>query len=124
MQAFTFGQSKARMIDPSDVNQKVTFKDIAGVKEAKEELKEIVDFLKNPKKFLDIGARIPKGVLLMGAPGTGKNFAGQGGSRRGWRAVLPSFRLGVRGNVCRCWGFTRKGPIYDGQESGPGHYFH
>ena len=74
MQAFTFGQSKARMIDPSDVNQKVTFKDIAGVKEAKEELKEIVDFLKNPKKFLDIGARIPKGVLLMGAPGTGKTL--------------------------------------------------
>ncbi|MEK7593675.1 MAG: ATP-dependent zinc metalloprotease FtsH [Patescibacteria group bacterium] len=74
MQAFTFGQSKARMIDPSDVNQKVTFKNIAGVKEAKEELKEIVDFLKNPKKFLDIGARIPKGVLLMGAPGTGKTL--------------------------------------------------
>ncbi|MBX4216132.1 AAA family ATPase, partial [Candidatus Parcubacteria bacterium] len=52
----------------------MTFKDIAGVKEAKEELTEIVDFLKNPKKFLDIGARIPKGVLLMGAPGTGKTL--------------------------------------------------
>ena len=74
MQAFSFGQSKARMIDPDDKSQKVTFKDVAGVKEAKEELKEIVDFLKNPKKFLDIGARIPKGVLLMGAPGTGKTL--------------------------------------------------
>lgn len=74
MQAFSFGQSKARVIDPSDKNQRVTFKDVAGVKEAKEELKEIVDFLKNPKKFLDIGARIPKGVLLMGAPGTGKTL--------------------------------------------------
>ncbi len=74
MQAFSFGQSKARVIDPEDINQKVTFKDIAGIKEAKEELKEIVDFLKNPKKFLDIGARIPKGVLLMGAPGTGKTL--------------------------------------------------
>lgn len=74
MQAFSFGQSKARMIDPKDGAQKVTFKDVAGVKEAKEELKEIVDFLKNPKKFLDIGARIPKGVLLMGAPGTGKTL--------------------------------------------------
>lgn len=74
MQAFTFGQSKARMTDPSDPNNKVTFKDIAGAKEAKEELKEIVDFLKNPKKFLDIGARIPKGVLLTGAPGTGKTL--------------------------------------------------
>ena len=74
MQAFTFGQSRARIVDPNDQGQKVTFKDVAGVKEAKEELKEIVDFLKNPKKFIDIGARIPKGVLLMGAPGTGKTL--------------------------------------------------
>ncbi|MEK7069366.1 MAG: hypothetical protein AAB945_01060, partial [Patescibacteria group bacterium] len=71
MQAFTFGQSKARITDPNDKNNKVTFKDVAGCKEAKEELKEIVDFLKSPKKFLDIGARIPKGVILTGAPGTG-----------------------------------------------------
>ena len=74
MQAFSFGQSRARVIDPDDANQKVTFKDVAGVKEAKEELLEIVDFLKNPKKFIDIGARIPKGVLMMGAPGTGKTL--------------------------------------------------
>lgn len=74
MQAFTFGQSRARMTDPKDTNNRVTFKDIAGAKEAKEELKEIVDFLRNPKKFLDIGARIPKGVLLTGSPGTGKTL--------------------------------------------------
>lgn len=74
MQAFTFGQSKARITDPNDKNNKVTFKDVAGAKEAKEELKEIVDFLKSPKKFLDIGARIPKGVILTGAPGTGKTL--------------------------------------------------
>ncbi len=74
MQALTFGQSKARMIDPNDKNQRVTFKDVAGAKEAKEELTEIVDFLRNPRKFLDIGARIPKGILLMGAPGTGKTL--------------------------------------------------
>lgn len=74
MQAFTFGQSKARIIDPNDKKQRVTFKDVAGVKEAKEELMEIVDFLKSPKKFLDIGARIPKGVLMMGASGTGKTM--------------------------------------------------
>ncbi len=74
MQAFSFGQSKARIIDPADTKQKVTFKDVAGAKEAKSELAEIVDFLKNPQKFLDIGARIPKGVLLMGGPGTGKTL--------------------------------------------------
>lgn len=74
MQAFSFGQSKARMTLPDDKKNNVTFKDVAGAREAKEELSEIVDFLKNPKKFLDIGARIPKGILLMGAPGTGKTL--------------------------------------------------
>ncbi|MDP3957953.1 MAG: AAA family ATPase, partial [bacterium] len=74
MQAFSFGQSKARVIDPADLSQRVTFKDVAGAREAKEELLEIVDFLKSPKKFLDIGARIPKGIILMGAPGTGKTL--------------------------------------------------
>lgn len=74
MQAFSFGQSKARIISPDDKAQRVTFEDVAGAKEAKEELLEIVDFLKNPKKFIDIGARIPKGVMLMGGPGTGKTL--------------------------------------------------
>ncbi len=74
MQAFTFGQSKARITDPTDSKNRVTFKDVAGAREAKDELKEIVDFLRNPKKFLEIGARIPKGVLLTGAPGTGKTL--------------------------------------------------
>lgn len=74
MQAFSFGQSRARITTPDDQKQKVTFKDVAGCKEAKEELSEIVDFLRNPKKFFEIGARIPKGILLMGAPGTGKTL--------------------------------------------------
>ncbi|MBI4692345.1 MAG: ATP-dependent metallopeptidase FtsH/Yme1/Tma family protein [Candidatus Terrybacteria bacterium] len=74
LQAFSFGKSRARMVEPGNLKERVTFKDVAGVHEAKEELMEIVEFLKNPKKFLDIGARIPKGVLLMGAPGTGKTL--------------------------------------------------
>ena len=74
MQAFTFGRSMARLTSPEDQVQRVTFADVAGAKEAKEELTEIVDFLKNPKKFIQIGARIPKGVLLMGAAGTGKTL--------------------------------------------------
>ena len=74
IQAMSFGQSRARLTLPEDTKVKITFKDVAGAKEAKEELSEIVDFLKNPKKFLDIGARIPKGILLMGAPGTGKTL--------------------------------------------------
>ncbi|MBI5004154.1 ATP-dependent zinc metalloprotease FtsH [Candidatus Kaiserbacteria bacterium] len=72
MQALSFGRSMARLVRPED--QKVTFADVAGAKEAKVELLEIVDFLKNPGKFIQIGASIPKGVLLMGAPGTGKTL--------------------------------------------------
>ena len=71
--SMSFGKSKARMINSTD-KTKVTFKDVAGVTEEKEELQEIVDFLKAPKKFTDMGARIPKGVLLVGHPGTGKTL--------------------------------------------------
>ena len=72
--SMTFGKSKARMLNTTDSKTKVTFKDVAGIDEEKEELAEIVDFLKSPKKFTDMGARIPKGVLLVGHPGTGKTL--------------------------------------------------
>jgi len=72
--ALSFGQSQARESSPKDKKDRVTFRDVAGVKEAKEELKEVVDFLQNPRKFTSIGAKIPKGVLLVGAPGTGKTL--------------------------------------------------
>jgi len=73
-QALSFGKSKARMIEPNNKKKRTTFNDVAGIQEAKEELKEVVDFLKHPKKFIDIGARIPRGALLMGPPGTGKTL--------------------------------------------------
>ncbi|MEI7749952.1 MAG: ATP-dependent zinc metalloprotease FtsH [Candidatus Moraniibacteriota bacterium] len=73
-QAMNFGLSRARILDPKNKNKRITFADVAGSKEAKEELSEIVEFLKHPKKFLAMGAKIPKGVLLLGSPGTGKTL--------------------------------------------------
>ncbi len=70
--ALSFGKSRARLM--SDTQERVTFEDVAGVDEAKEELEEIIEFLRDPKKFTKLGGRIPKGVLLVGAPGTGKTL--------------------------------------------------
>lgn len=74
-QAFDFTKTRARLFGAEGlVKERVTFKDVAGLKEAKEELVEVVDFLRNPKKYLEMGARIPRGVLLVGPPGTGKTL--------------------------------------------------
>ena len=71
--AMQFGKSRARL-QKDGGQKKITFKDVAGLKEEKEELEEIVDFLKNPLKYSHLGARIPKGILLVGPPGTGKTY--------------------------------------------------
>lgn len=72
MQVFSFARSNIKLFSPTE--DRITFKDVAGLKEAKEELKEVVEFLKTPKKFYDLGAKIPRGVLLMGPPGSGKTL--------------------------------------------------
>ncbi len=74
-QMMNFGKNRAELADPR--NQKITFKDVAGLKEEKENLTQVVDFLKNPAKYTKLGARIPKGVLLVGPPGTGKTLLGK-----------------------------------------------
>ncbi len=84
-----FGKSNAHM--STDKDKKVLFRDVAGLKEEKEDLVEVVDFLKAPEKYTQVGARIPKGVLLVGPPGTGKNPSGESCCRRGRRAVLQQF---------------------------------
>lgn len=103
----SFGKSRARMITPADKNR-ITFEDVAGVDEEKEELEEIVEFLKNPRKFTEMGARIPKGVLLVGQPGTGKTLLAKAVAGE---AGVPFFfisRFRLRRNVCWCWCITCK----------------
>jgi len=89
-QAFTFAKAKAKLFGPQGKKQDVTFKDVANAVEAKSELLEIVEFLKRPKKFLDMGATIPRGVLLMGAPGTGKTLLARAVSGE---AEVPFFSI-------------------------------
>ena len=95
--AMGFGKSKAKLL--TEAHGRVTFEDVAGVDEAKEDLEEIVEFLRDPQKFQRLGGRIPRGVLLVGPAGNRQDAAGPRDRRRGQRAVFHDLRFGFRGNV-------------------------
>ena len=110
----SFGQNKAIIVAEGDVKSR--FSDVAGVDEAKEELVEVVDFLKSPKKYTDIGGKIPKGVLLVGPPGTGKTLLARAVAGEAGRTLLPHERRGIRGDVRG----RRRGPGPGPVQAGPG----
>ena len=120
--ALSFGKSRARL--HSTQQKKVTFKDVAGVEEAKEELQEIIEFLREPQKFQKLGGRIPKGVLLIGPPGTGKTLLARAIAGRSQRAVLLHLRFGLRGDVRGRGRQPRARPVRAGQEERALHHLH
>jgi cell division protease FtsH len=117
-----FGKAKVKQIN--DEKRRTTFADVAGADEEKEELREIVEFLKRPNKYNELGARIPKGVLLVGPPGTGKTLAGARRCRRGRRAVLLHLRFRLRGDVRRRRCIACARPVRQSEEKPPLHHLH
>jgi cell division protease FtsH len=116
-QAMSFGKSRARLATGDKPT--ITFGDVAGVEEAKTELEEVVEFLKYPEKFIALGARIPRGVLLIGPPGTGKTLLARAVAGE---AAVPFFSISgsefvemFRRNVCRCGRFPRARPLRSGE---------
>jgi len=120
--AMSFGRSRARMI--SQEQTRVTFEDVAGVDEAKEELSEVVQFLSDPKKFTRLGGRIPKGVLLVGSPGTGKTLLARAVAGEAGVPFFLHIRLGFRGNVRGRGRGPGARPLFAGEEKCSLPYFH
>ena len=118
----SFARSKHRVFAEDDV--KVSFADVAGVDEAEQELKEIVEFLKTPKKYTALGGRIPKGVLLVGPPGTGKTLLARAVAGEAKVPVLQPERLRVRRDVRRRRRGARARPVRAGRAEGALHHLH
>ena len=116
------GKSNAKMYVEKQTG--VTFKDVAGQDEAKESLQEVVDFLHNPGKYTSVGAKLPKGALLVGPPGTGKTLLAKAVAGE---AKVPFFslqRFGFCGDVCGCWSFPCTRSVQTGTADGTVYHFH
>ncbi len=116
------GKSKAKVYVEHETG--VTFDDVAGIDEARGELMEVVDFLKNPDRYRRLGGKIPKGVLIVGAPGTGKTLLAKAVAGQAGGAVLQPERLGLRGDVRRGGGRTRPRPLRPSPGESSQHHLH